>query len=229
MMNANRTNDTLSERQEIEALLPWYVSGKLDPHQHARVERYLAAHPDVAKGLALAREESNATISGNEAIRPAPHDALDRLRASIAAAPRRRPLRVILQRTFGEFSDWLAGLAPSQLAMATAVAALVVVVQAATIGALVFNRGDSTTYQTAAGSDQLAEDGFELLIGFSKAATISEISALLKTLNAVIIDGPRAGLYRIRVPVSAAGGEAREKVLSELRQSRIVMLVLPGR
>lgn len=34
--------DKLSERDEIEALLPWYVSGKLDATSRARVERYIA-------------------------------------------------------------------------------------------------------------------------------------------------------------------------------------------
>ena len=31
--------DRLNERDEIEALLPWYVSGRLDAKSRARVER----------------------------------------------------------------------------------------------------------------------------------------------------------------------------------------------
>ncbi len=227
-MNAERTNDTLSEREEIEALLPWYVAGKLDPHLRARVERYLAAHPDVAKGVVLAREESNATIAGNEAIRASPRDALDHLRASVAAAPRRRSLGAMLQGTLDGVAGWLGGFAPSQLAFAGAAAALVVIVQAATIGALVLDRASSPAYETAAGTDQRTQHGIELLIGFSDTATIAEITALLKTLDASLIDGPRAGLYRVRAPRSAAEGGGRKEVLDTLRKSRIVTVVLPG-
>ena len=37
--------EKLSERDEIEALLPWYISGKLDAKSRARVERYMEAYP----------------------------------------------------------------------------------------------------------------------------------------------------------------------------------------
>ena len=228
-MNANQTNDTLSEREEIEALLPWYVTGKLDPHLRARVERYLADHPDVAKGVVLAREESGATIAANEAIRPSPHDALDRLRASVAAAPRRKPLSTMPRRMLESVSDWFAGFAPPQLALAGGLAALLVVVQAAAIGTLVLNRPSAPAYETATGAEQPTQGGYELLIGFSKTATIEEITALLKTLDASVIDGPRGGLYRVRIPESGAEVGGRDKVLSSMRKSRIVTLVLPGR
>ena len=39
--------EKLGERDEIEALLPWYVSDKLDAKSRARVERYMDAHPEV--------------------------------------------------------------------------------------------------------------------------------------------------------------------------------------
>ena len=43
----NEQSETLNDRDEIEALLPWYVSGKLDPNECARVDRYLEAHPEI--------------------------------------------------------------------------------------------------------------------------------------------------------------------------------------
>ena len=64
----NEQPDELSERDEIEALLPWYVSGKLDAHSRARVERYVREHPEAKAHLTLAREESDATVTANEAI-----------------------------------------------------------------------------------------------------------------------------------------------------------------
>src|SRR5262245_24097385 len=106
--------ENLSERDEIEALLPWYVSGTLDAKSRARVERYIETHPEVKAHLALAREEADAAIAANEAIAAPGRDALERLRASVAAAPRRQPAVGLLSEISGRIADWLAGFAPTQ-------------------------------------------------------------------------------------------------------------------
>jgi anti-sigma-K factor RskA len=220
----NEQTDELSERDEIEALLPWYVSGKLDAHARARVERYVKTHPEAKAHLALAREESDATITANEAI-PAPGpQALDRLRASIAAAPRRQSLGAAFGDLANRFSDWIAGLAPPQLALAAAVATLLVMLQAAAIGALVLERAGAPTYQTA-GGEQTTGETIELMVGFADTATIGDIAALLKRLDAVVVDGPRAGLYRLRLPDT--GDEGRKAAIEALQQSGVVTAVLP--
>jgi hypothetical protein len=218
--------ERLSERDEIEALLPWYVTGRLDAATRARVDRYLREHPETEAHVALAHEESDATVTANEAIKAPGRDALDRLRASIGATPRRRPLGATLGHLAERFSDWLVGLAPPQLAVAAAVAALLVLLQAAAIGALVLERVGAPTYQTAGGG-QTTEKSFELLVGFSDTATMGDIAALLKRLDAVVIDGPKAGLYRLRLPDN--GEEARQAAIAALHQSGMVTAVLPQR
>lgn len=215
--------DRLSERDEIEALLPWYVSGKLDATERARVERYVEAHPEIHSHLALAREESDVALAANEAIAPPGPRALDRLRTSIAAAPRRRPL---FAQIFERLADWISGLAPHQLALAAAAAALVFMLQATVIGALVLERAGAPTYHTA-GGDDIAGDTFDLLVGFSETATVGQISAVLKQLDAVVVDGPRAGLYRLRLPDE--GDEARKAAIERLQKSGLVTAVLPER
>ncbi len=212
-----------SERDEIEALLPWYVTGRLDAATRARVDRYMREHPETEAHLALAREESDATITANEAIKAPGRDALDRLRASVAATPRRRPLGATLGHLVERFAEWVAGLAPPQLALAAAVAALLVMLQAAAIGALILERAGAPTYQTAGGGPT-TEKSFELLVGFSDTATMGDIAALLKRLDAVVIDGPKAGLYRLRLPDT--GEEAREAAIAALHQSGMVTAVL---
>lgn len=220
--------EKLGERDEIEALLSWYVSGKLDAKSRARVERYLEANPEVKAHLALAREEADASISANEAISPPGRQALDRLRASIAAsAPRRKSSAGLLTQLSERFVDWLAGFAPQQLALAGAVAALLVLLQAAVIGSFLIERAIAPTYQTAGGGEEAAGGGFELLVGFSATATASEITDLLKRLDAVVTDGPRAGLYRLRFPEAKAGDEDRNAAIEALKQSGIVTSVLP--
>jgi len=216
-------SDDLSERDEIEALLPWYVTGRLDARERARVERYVREHPEVQAHLALAREESDATVTANEAIHAPGRDALDRLLASVAAAPRRQPLGAAFCQLANRFSDWIAGLAPPQLALAAAVAALLVMLQAAAIGALVLERAGAPTYQSA-GGEQTTGESFELLVGFADTATMGDIAALLKRLDAVVIDGPRAGLYRLRLPDT--GEEGRKAAIEALHQSGVVTTVL---
>src|ERR1700741_1281260 len=74
------------EREEIEMLLPWYVTGRLDARDRAKVESYLASHPDVAAQLDLVRDEREQAILGNEARGAPSGGALDRLMASLPAA-----------------------------------------------------------------------------------------------------------------------------------------------
>ena len=217
-------SDELSERDEIEAMLPWYVTGRLDARERARVERYVREHPEAQAHLALAREESDATVTANEAIRAPGREALDRLRASVAAAPRRQSLGAAFGQLANRFGDWIAGLAPPQLALAAAVAALLVMLQAAAIGALVLERAGAPTYQTA-GGEQTAGESIELLVGFADTASMGDIAQLLKRLDAVVIDGPRAGLYRLRLPDT--GEEGRKAAIEALHQSGVVTAVLP--
>lgn len=216
-------SDELRERDEIEALLPWYVTGRLDARERARVERYVREHPEVQAHLALAREESDATVTANEAIHAPGREGLDRLLASVAAAPRRQSLGAVFGQLANRFSDWIAGLAPPQLALAAAAAALLVMLQAAAIGALVLERAGAPTYQSA-GGEQSTGESFALLVGFADTATIGDIAALLKRLDAVVIDGPRAGLYRLRLP--DAGEDGRKAVIEALHQSGMVTTVL---
>jgi len=219
-------SEKLSERDEIEALLPWYVTGRLDARERVRVERYVREHPEVETHLALAREESDATVASNQAVPLPGSETLDRLRASIAAAPRRQSVGAVFGQLTNRFSDWIAGLAPPQLALAAAVAALLVMLQAAAIGALVLERAGAPTYQTA-GGEQTTEKGFELLVGFADTATMGDIAALLKRLDAVVIDGPKAGLYRLRLPDT--GDEGRKAAIEVLQKSGMVTAVLPQR
>jgi hypothetical protein len=186
----------------------------------------MKAHPEIRAHVVLAREESDATVAASEAIRAPGPQALERLRASIAAHPRRKPLGAMLGEISERFADWIASLAPPQLAFATAVAALVVLLQAAAIGALIVERVTTPTYQTA-GGEQTTGEGIELLIGFSEKATIGEITALLKRLDAVLVDGPKAGLYRVRLPDK--GEEGRRAAIEALQQSGMVTTVLPER
>jgi len=227
-MSAANKDRTPGERDEIEALLPWYVSGKLDAQLAARIARHIEAHPELERQVALIRAESDATISGNENIRPLGPAALDRLRASVAANPRNPSLRMRLDSWRNSITGAIGTLAPSQLALAGSAAALLILVQAAAIGVLMIERGNPTVYATAAGP-QVARSGIEILVGFRDTATAGEINALLKEVDAHIVDGPRSGLYRLRVPETDAADHGHASLLRSLQQSDAVGIVLPGK
>ncbi len=227
-MGTGRADDRSAERYEIEALLPWYVSGKLDARLSARVRQYLEAHPELGRQMALIREESDATIFGNEAIRPASPAALDRLRASVAAHPRRPSLAMRMERWREVLTDAVGSLAPSQVALAGSAAAILILLQAGVIGVLMVQRGNSPVYETAAGRQEM-RPGIEMLVKFKETATAGEIDALLSKLDARIVDGPRSGLYRLRVAQTDAEDRGRAAALRAFRQSGLVGVVLPGK
>jgi anti-sigma factor RsiW len=77
-----------AEREEFEMLLPWYATGRLGPSDRARVEAYLAIHPEMARQIDLVRAERDETVAANEALGWPSAAATERL---MAALPTARP------------------------------------------------------------------------------------------------------------------------------------------
>jgi hypothetical protein len=123
---------TPNERQELETLLPWHAAGTLGPVDAARVEAALASDQELARHFAVVREEMAETIHLNEALGSPSPRAFDKLLAAIDAEPGRAP------RTGfgGGFSRFFAALSPRTLAWSTAIAALVIVLQAGVIATM---------------------------------------------------------------------------------------------
>ena len=63
MMTRNQT-----EREEIEALLPWHAAGTLSRRDAQRVETALEEDRDLARQFDLVREELGETIHLNETL-----------------------------------------------------------------------------------------------------------------------------------------------------------------
>jgi anti-sigma-K factor RskA len=64
----NAMKQEAPEREEIEALLPWYAAGTLSRRDAQRVEEALARDPELARRYALVREELGETIHLNETL-----------------------------------------------------------------------------------------------------------------------------------------------------------------
>jgi anti-sigma factor RsiW len=216
-----------AEREEIEMLLPWYITGKLDPSDRAKVEAYLAAHPDVARQLDLVRSEQHETVAGNEALGWPSAAATERLMAALPAArPGSRVLRMLrggLQQIGGLFTAPTAGA----VRWAAVAAALLIAVQTVAIATLLSQGGGP--YQTASGPQ--AGDGIALLVTFADDVKASAISQLLAELDASIVDGPKAGgVYKIRLRTEDPSQPARDALVRKLAERRdVIRAVLPSR
>ena len=224
-MNAQSVED--AEREEIEMLLPWYVTGRLDPADLAKVEAYLAAHPEVARQLELARAERDETVAANEALGFPSAAATERLMAALPAArpgwAALRAVRGVLQQV----GDLFVAPTANAVRWAAVAAAVLFAVQAVAIASLINERAG--TYQPASGAQ--AGDGIAVLVTFADDAKASAISQLLTDFDASIVDGPKAGgVYKVRLRTEDRSPAAREALVRRLAERRdIVRAVLPSR
>src|SRR5260370_23161934 len=86
----NARNEEL-EREEIEALLPWYAAGTLSRRDANRVERALAGDRELARQYDLVREELVETFHLNETLGAPSARVMERLFAAIDAEEARAP------------------------------------------------------------------------------------------------------------------------------------------
>lgn len=219
-------NTAMDEREEIETLLPWFVTGKLGTADQQRVERYLREHPDMQRQVALAREENAETVAGAESFGMPSRASFDKLMAQVAAQPKRRANVVESASSFLErIADFITSLSRPQIGAMAAAAALVVAVQAASLVYLATGSSPSHTYETASGGgDVKADQGTFALVSFRPAATAAEVTAALAELNMQIVAGPRAGgIWRVRLSPEALGQDQAEARLAALRAKATVI------
>lgn len=215
------------EREEIEKLLPWYVTGTLDCAERTRVERYLARSPDACAQLDLIRAEREQTVLANEALGSPSAGALDRLMASLPTARPSLSRRVIGGNPFQRIADFFTAPTARGVRWAACAAAAVIVVLATAITCILVRH--SGIYQTANG--QSRGDGVSALIAFADEARAPAIARLLLEFDASIVDGPKpGGVYKIRLRAVERPQSAKDALLRRLAERQdIVRVVLPSR
>lgn len=220
----NSETEILSEADEIAALLPWYVSGKISAADKARVDTYAKAHPEVLDHIALARDEADVVFADNASIH-APRDGLERLQKSLAASPRAR-LHAVQASLIDRMGVWISNLAPRQLAYAGMAAAALLVMQVASLGTLVSK--PSGQFQTASGP--AAKAGSFALVAFQPAAPQSTVTAFLADNNYTIADGPKAGgMYRLRLSEAPLAQTDLDTAIAKLKaRSDLVAFASPA-
>ncbi|NEW91260.1 zf-HC2 domain-containing protein [Rhodopseudomonas sp. BR0M22] len=147
MMAMSKTMPEHSEPGDIEALLPWYAAGTLDPRDTRRVAEALDRDPELARQYAVILEEYSATIELNESLGAPSSRTMHKLFAAIDAEPAQQPAG---GPGLGErFAGFFAGLSPKALAWSAAAASVALLLQAGLIGAMLAWHHPGTV-QTAA-------------------------------------------------------------------------------
>lgn len=192
--------------RETRDLMPWLVSGRLEPDEQARVEAHLATCEQCSGELAAERQLAGAVAElpiatgiGWAAMR----DRLD------AAA--RQTIPTALQPARPRFTLRQIGLfMAAQAAMLAA--AISITLRVATPVAPYHALGSASS--TAAGN---------VIVVFRPDVRESEMRRLLKGSEARLVDGPTAAnAYVLRVPQAE-----RAAALSQLRNDAAVVLAEP--
>jgi anti-sigma factor RsiW len=212
----NSETEILSEADEIAAMLPWYVTGKLSAADTARVDAYVTSHPEVNAHLALARDEADGVFADNASI-TAPRGGLDRLQKSLASSPAAR-MHAAKSSFIDRVGEWLGGFTPRQLAYAGLTAALVLAVQTASIGSLISKPSGSIGYETASGPGTSLTNGSFALVAFQPAAPTGTLSAFLADNRFAVVDGPKTGgVYRVRLSETVMASKDLEAAVAKLK------------
>ena len=226
MMTINQT-----EREEIEALLPWHAAGTLSRRDAQRVEAALEEDRDLARQFDLVREELNETIHLNETLGEPSARAMEKLFAGIEAEPKRRQRRSFDLAAF--IGERLTLFSPRTLAWSATAAALAIVLQAGLLAGMYMGEGGSEqpgAFRTAsAPTRSFVPAGSYALIGFTAQASAADVTKFLEAHRAAIVDGPKpGGLYRIRVAQAALPKSDLAAIVKQMQdETKIVRFVAP--
>jgi hypothetical protein len=219
---------------ELEALLPWHAAGTLNARDARRVEEALERDPELAKQYAVIRDEYAETISLNENLGAPSARAMQKLFAAIDAEPAQSG--AMSRGLSARISQFFSGLSPRTLAAASAIGALVVVVQAGVIGAMLAKDDGSNSFQTASYNAPNApltrgleaESGPLALVRFAPDARVSDINEFLETYRASIVSASKGGMFKLRFGGKPTTAKDVASLMSKLQSEKIVNLAVPA-
>jgi hypothetical protein len=218
------------EPSEIEMLLPWHAAGTLNARDVRRVDEALARDPELAKQYAAIREEYAETIDLNESLGAPSARAMQKLFTAIDAEPARKPSGSV--NIFARLVEFFARLSPRTLAWSASLGALALLLQAGVIGAVLV-KNQAASYQTASLStnepitrDSGAGAPPRALVRFAPEARVADITALLDSYQASIVDGAKGGMFRLQFGNRAMSKDEIASLMSKLQNEKIVSLAV---
>ena len=221
---SENTKHESARRDEVEMMLPFYVTGQLDHAEANEIDEYLKHHPDVARQLDLIRAERESTAASNAIYASRPARSFDRVAAMIGKTPAQPA------RSAGWGLDWIRRLfaMPSSptLGFVGAAAAIVILLQAATIGTLVVAQYTGI-FTGASGGNGTVDAGTTVVVRFADDASAAAIADVLSGLGLKIVDGPRGGrLFTVRIGPKTMNESERERLIAALKaRSDLIVFV----
>ena len=218
------------EPSEVEMLLPWHAAGTLNARDVRRVDEALARDPELAKQYAAIREEYAETIHLNESLGAPSARAMAKLFAAIDAEPSRKPSASL--NISARIAEFFASLSPRTLAWSASLGALALLLQAGVIGAVLMN-SQNASFQTASLSMNNSntrglgpETPPRALVRFAPDARVADITALLDSYQASIVDGAKGGMFRLQFGNRAMGKDEVASLMTKLQREKIVSLAV---
>lgn len=218
------------EPSEIEMLLPWHAAGTLNARDTRRVDEALARDPELARQYAVIREEYAETIHLNESLGAPSARAMQKLFAAIDGEPARKPSASLNFST--RVAGFFASLSPRTLAWSASLGALALLLQAGVIGAVLM-KNQNASFQTASLSTNESITRAlgpgappRALVRFAPDARVADITALLDSYQASIVDGARGGMFRLQFGNRAMTKDEVAGLLGKLQHEKIVSLAV---
>ena len=219
------------EPSEIEMLLPWHAAGTLNARDARRVEEALARDPELARQYAVIREEYAETIHLNESLGAPSARAMQKLFAAIDAEPARKPSASF--KFSARIAGFFASLSPRTLAWSASLGALALLLQAGVIGAVLMKNQPAHVPDGVAEHERARHPRISApeappraLVRFAPDARVTDITALLDSYQASIIDGARAGMFRLQFGNRPMTKDEIAGLMSKLQSEKIVSLAV---
>ena len=223
----NMIKNKASEREEIEALLPWHAAGTLSRRDAQKVEQALAGDAELAIQFETIRQDLVETIGLDESLGAPSARAMQKLMADIEAdASTAR--RAKTSFNLGEWlSDRLLSFSPRTLAWSASAAALAIVLQAGLLAGMFVNeKPGSSLFDTASVSkSEPAMVGTYALISFAPQASAADITKLMQTYNMKIVEGPSGEMFTVKLAVTGMPKEDLSRLIKQLQDEKTVRFV----
>ncbi len=209
---------------EAGRLLPWFVTGRLDPVERVRVETHAASCPTCRAELDEQRALHGRLLEDeHRQVQYAPQASLQKLMTRIDELDRETPAARALpatRRTRPHLQRWLVAALVGQA------------IGLALLGSAIWRDarrfGGPAEFRTLASSTTGAPGRAHLRIVFAPTTTSAEIAALLGQFDARIVDGPsEAGAYALQLGGDDATPAAVDAALPRLRADARIVFAEP--
>lgn len=214
MIDKDTTTDEVPD--DIELLLPWYQAGTLAVEDQRRVETFLADHPDLNVQKSLIDEEMDLVRSTNEMLPMPGREGLANLMTQVESeTPTGKVKSAEEGAEEGIVARCLGLIFPAPVTALRAGLAACLLLIAVQVGALFYVSQDQNDgFTTASGPQDVMSGTPDVLVAFQANASIDDVGALLASIDATIVDGPKAGgIFGLRL----SGGAEDEAALATLQ------------